>query len=592
MTACYTERSQHDSYGSPLREYITACESGEIVIGRELAVMLERLKADFDDPKYIYDPADAKKRITFIESECKHFEAPWAGEPFKLLLWEKALIDALYSFKIYDDTIGRWVRRFKEVLLLCARKSGKTPFVSAIGLSEFFCGEMGTKIMCSSNDYEQAGLMFDAINAMREESPKLARVSRKNIKGIFFGTQYQRRTRGKFSAQNKGSIRKLSSRTSSKEGRNLKVVLADEVHEMKDNALIEPLRQSLSTQDEPLFIEISTEGMVIDGYLDDRLMESRKVLSGEVENDRWLIWLYTQDSEEEVWQDESSWTKSNPSLGIVKKVTYLRERLEEAKRVPSTRAFILAKDFNIKQNAAVAWLTYDQIYNDERFSLEDLRGFPCVGGCDFAETTDLCAALILVRDNNGKSYVHSHYWIPEAKADIKIDDGIHNPLNPEQRDYRRWAARGLVTIVPGNEVYVADVADWFYQIYQDYRITPFKVGYDNRFALEFRRRFEYLIGIDTAENVSQTTISLSEPMRGLEADLTAHNVIHNDNPVLTWCLGNISVETDKHGYIKPRKNFGNPKNRIDGGAALLNAYAMLQRNRSEYMELANMMVKA
>lgn len=588
MTPHYTERSQHDS---SLCEYITACGSGEIVIGREMVAMLEQLKADFDNPKYRYESADAQKRITFIESECKHFEAPWAGEPFELLLWEKALIDALYSFKIYDETIGRWVRRFNELLLICGRKNGKTPFVSAIGLAEFFCGEMGTRIMCSSNDYEQAGLMFDAINAMREESPKLARVSRKNIKGIFFGTQYQRKTHGKFSAQNKGSIRKLSSRTSSKEGRNLKVVLADEIHEMKDNALIEPLRQSLSTQDEPLFIEITTEGMVTEGYLDKRLVEARKVLSGEVDNDRWLIWLYTQDNEEEIWQDESSWVKSNPSLGIVKKVSYLRERLEEAKRVPSTRAYILAKDFNLKQNAAVAWLTYEQIYNDERFALEELRGFPCVGGCDFAETTDLCAAVILVRDINGKSYVYPHFWIPEAKADIKIDDGIHNPLNPEQRDYRRWAARGLVTIVPGSEVYVADVADWFYQIYEDYRITPFKVGYDNRFALEFRRRFEYLVGVDTAENVSQTTVSLSEPMRGLEADLTAHNVIHNDNPVLTWCLENISVETDKHGYIKPRKNFGNPKNRIDGGAALLNAYAMLQRNRSEYMELVSMMTK-
>lgn len=114
---------------------------------------------------------------------------------------------------------------------------------------------------------------------------------------------------------------------------------------------------------------------------------------------------------------------------------------------------------------------------------------------------------------------------------------------------------------------------------------PFRVGYDNRFALEFRRRFEYLCGEGIAENVAQTTISLSEPMRALEADLTAKRVHHNDHPILTWNLGNMSVETDRNGYIKPRKNFGNAKNRIDGGAALLNAYAMYQRNRSEYSEL-------
>jgi len=574
-----------------LLQYIREIEDGKIIIGRELWQMLDKLKDAFDDPDCRYDSADALKRIRFIETECKHFEAPWSGKPFKLLLWEKAIVDTVYSFKIYDESVGRWLRRYKDLLLLCARKSGKTPFTAALALAEFFCGEAGTKIMCSSNDYEQAGLMFDAINAMREESPRLERVSRKNIKGIFFGTQYQRKTHGKFSAQNKGSIRKLSSRTSSKEGRNLKVVLADEVHEMKDNSLIEPLRQSLSTQDEPLFIEITTEGMVPDGYLDHRLDEARKVLSGEVPNERWLIWLYTQDSEEEIWQDESSWYKSNPSLGEVKKLTYLRERIEEAKRVSSTRAFILAKDFNIKQNASVSWLTYDQIENNESFSLEQFRGWPCIGGCDFAETTDLCAAVILIK-SNGKSYVYPNFWIPEAKADVYLESGANNALNPEQRDYRKWAAQGFVTIVPGNEIYVANVADWYYEIYKRFGIVPFKVGYDNRFALEFRRRFEEIIGDEVAENVPQTTVSLSEPMRSLEADLTDHNVVHNNHPVLKWNLANVSVETDKNGYIKPKKNFGNAKNRIDGGAALLNAYAMLQRNRSEYLTMVKTKTEA
>lgn len=575
-----TERAK-----SSLRQYIADCEAGQYIVGRDLSMMLTRLKADFDDPRYRYDSSDAEKRIAFIENECKHFEAPWAGKRFELLAWEKALIDAVYSFKIYDETSGRWVRRFSEVLLLCGRKNGKTPLLAAISLSEFYCGEFGTKIMCASNDYEQASLIFDAINAMREESPRLARVSRKNIRGIYMGNQYQKNRRGKFSYQNKGSIRKLSSRTGAKEGRNLKVVIADEVHEMRDAGLIEPLRQSLSTQDEPLFFEITTEGMVQDGYLDQRLTEARKVLSGEVENPRWLIWLYTQDSEEEIWQDETSWMKSNPSLGTVKKLTYLREKIEEAKRVPSSRAFILAKDFNLKQNAAVAWLTYDQIYNDERFTIDDLAGCPCIGGCDFAETTDLCAATAAFWLPDFSVRVYPYFWIPEAKADVYLDDGTKNALNPERRDYRRWANEGFVTIVPGAEVIVSEVADWFYLLYEKFRIMPFRVGYDNRFALEFRRRFEYLCGEGIAENVAQTTISLSEPMRALEADLTAKRVHHNDHPILTWNLGNMSVETDRNGYIKPRKNFGNAKNRIDGGAALLNAYAMYQRNRSEYSEL-------
>ena len=574
---------------SYFQEYLSEIRSGKITVGRELMTELEKLESDLDDQRYRYDTSDAEKRIKFIERECKHYEAPWAGKPFLLLLWEKAVIELLYSFKIYDEDLGRWIRRFKELTLLVARKNGKTPLTGSIVLSEFYCGEIGTKVMCSSNDYDQASLMFDGINAMREESPRLARTSRKNIKGIFMGNPRQKNAKGKFSYQNKGTIRKMSSKGGAKEGRNLKVVVADEVHEMKDNTLIEPLRQAISTQDEPLYIEISTDGFLQDGYLEGRLDQARKILRGEAENERWLILLYTQDSEEEVWQNEESWYTSNPSLGAVKKFAYLRERLEEARQQPSTRAFTLAKDFNIKQNASVAWLSLDQIRDEGNFTLEDFRGLPFIGGCDFAETTDLCAAVIMIKTpDDDKTYLYPHYWIPETKADIRLDDG-DNALNPEKKDYREWERKGYVTICHGSEVFVSDVADWFYQLYRDYHIYPFRVGYDNRFALEFRRRFEDLIGSGVAEQVIQTTVSLSEPMRAMEAELTNHRVCYNQNPVFRWNLENISVETDKNGYIKPKKNFGNPRNRIDGGAAALNCYAMLQRNRAEFMETVRVM---
>ena len=571
-------------------EYLSGIRTGKYIVGRELMTELLKLESDLSDDRYRYDTAEAEKRINFIERECKHYEAPWAGKPFLLLLWEKVIIELFYSFKVYDEDLQRWVRRFKEMTLLVSRKAGKTPLIGSLVLAEFYCGEIGTKVMCSSNDYDQASLMFDGINAMREESPRLERTSHKNIKGIYMGNQKHKNARGKFSYQNKGSIRKMSSKGGAKEGRNLKVVVADEVHEMKDNSLIEPLRQAISTQDEPIYIEITTEGF-IEGYLDDRLEMARKVLRGEAENDRWLILLYTQDSEEEIWQDEQSWYKSNPSLGIVKKFSYLRERLEEARRQPSTRAFTLAKDFNLKQNVSVAWLSLEQVRDEGQFTLEQFRGLPFIGGCDFAETTDLCAAVIMLKQpDNDMTYLYPHYWIPESKADVALEDG-DNALNPEKKDYREWARQGYVTICKGSEVFVADVADWFYELYRTYKIYPFRVGYDNRFALEFRRRFEDLIGTGVAEQVLQTTVSLSEPMRAMEAELTNHRICYNGNPVFKWNLENMAVDTDKNGYIKPKKNFGQPRNRIDGGAAALNCYAMLQRNRTEYLETVKVMAQ-
>ena len=146
---------------------------------------------------------------------------------------------------------GQWLRRFIEVTYLVGRKNGKTTEVAGDGNTEFFCGNVGTNILCASNDYEQAGLVFDEINNMREENPKLERVSRKNIKGIFMGNPKQKKKKGKFSYQNKAKIKKLSAKTGAKEGKNVDFAIVDEVHEMKDDSLVRPIKQSMSTKDEP-----------------------------------------------------------------------------------------------------------------------------------------------------------------------------------------------------------------------------------------------------------------------------------------------------------------------------------------------------
>ena len=385
-----------------LIEYYKRCRSGEIIIGRELKTTLEMLIQDIfcGGGKYRFTLDAAHRRIDFIEHEIKHFQAPFAGKPFIMALCQKAFTEAIFGFYVYDTELSYgegWVRRFQEVLFLVARKNGKTPLVGALVLAEWFCGKMGQAVMCASNDYAQAALVFNAINAFREESRTISRVTRKNNKGIFFGNPKQRRKTGKFSKQNKGSIELMSAKQGAKEGRNLTLVIADEIHEMKDNSTVLPLITSVSTQDEPLYFEITTEGIVRDGYLDARLSDARKSLKGEAETDtsRWLIWLYTQDSEAEIWNDERSWTKSNPMYGIAKKPSYLRKKVDTARHSGADRAFILAKDFNIKQLASNAWLEEKYIDCPATFDIADFAGSWCIIGVDLAETNDLCACTFL-----------------------------------------------------------------------------------------------------------------------------------------------------------------------------------------------------
>lgn len=574
---------------SYIRAYWQEICDGKAIVGYYVKRQVELLIADLDNPKLKIDFAESEKRIRFIEKECRHSEAPFAGKPFILMLWQKAFIEAIFAIKIYNDEVGKFVRKYQEVLLVVGRKGGKTPLASAISLSEWYCGEMGTKILYGSNDYDQADLLFMATDAMREASPKLARCTRRNQKGIFFGNIRQKSRVGKFTSQNKGSIRKISARTSAKEGRNIKIGVVDEVHELKDDALIMPIKQALSTQEESLYIELTTEGFTDDGYLDDRLKLAAAVLDGEVDKPNFLIFWYTQDNEEEIWRDEKSWLKSNPSLGVVKKWSFLRGMVEDAKLSASTRAFVLAKDFNIKQNSSSAWLTEDVITNKATFDPESLRGQFYVGGFDFSETTDLTAAVALfVNPWTQEKHALSMYFVPAVKADVLLED---NPLNPEKKNYVEWSRQGLVTICPGTEVDPDAVISWFVGLLQSYDCRPLRIGFDNWHAKGIKDGLSAAFGAEILERIGMDFMSLNGAMSSLESDLTLKKLLYNDNPITRWTLRNVALKLNTIGLKMPVKKFGSPKNRIDGAVALMIAYATLSRFRSDYIYLQKGIVK-
>lgn len=564
---------------SYIRTYWDDIQSGRAIVGYYVKKQMEMLLADLENPNLLIDFADSEKHIKFIEKECRHSEAPFAGKPFLLMNWQKAIIEAIFAIKIYNEELKKYVRKYQEVLLVVARKNGKTPFASAISLAEWCCGEMGTKILYGSNDYDQADLLFMATDAMREASPKLARCTRRNQKGIFFGNKKQKSHVGKFTSQNKGSIRKMSARTSAKEGRNIKIGVVDEVHELKDDTFVMPIRQALSTQNDPLYIELTTEGFVEDGYLDGRLKIAEGVLNGEIDKPNFLIFWYAQDNEDEIWQDENSWYKSNPGLGVIKKWSFLRSMVEDAKISAATRAFVLAKDFNIKQNSAVAWLAEHVIINPETFDLESLRGQYYIGGIDLSETTDLTAATALfVNPYTMKKYAVSHYFIPEVKIETNSN------LNPEEKDYQEWARQGLVTICKGNEVDPDEVVNWYVELLKLYDVKPLKFGFDVWHSTALKKGIALSFGEDKLCKVAMNFWTLSNPMSLLESDLTLKILNYGNNPVTKWCLKNTALKINNVGMKMPTKVFQS-KNRIDGAVALIIAYAAVATCKTEYEQI-------
>ena len=124
---------------SYLLEYYNKIKLGEIIAGQELIRQLENLVEDMSKPAYFYSTKDSEFRINFIERFCKHTKSPFYGKQFILELWEKAFIEAFYSFKWSDEGYLEYyeenspkqgLRRFKRAILLVSRKNGKSTNVN------------------------------------------------------------------------------------------------------------------------------------------------------------------------------------------------------------------------------------------------------------------------------------------------------------------------------------------------------------------------------------------------------------------------------------------------------------------------------
>ena len=553
-----------------LEQYREAIRKHEIIAGRELIDELDRLLSDMDDDRYIYDCRDADRRIDFMENCIRLTKSPFYGQPMKLMLWQKAFITAVYSFKMADQTYvnskgkKKHCDRFQNIVLLIARKNAKSETCSGLALTESLVGNEGADIVCSSNDDNQANILYDSIDTMRSMIDPDNRDTKKTIRNIsIFVTN--------------SKIFKISDKTKNKEGRNIDFAIIDEVHEMKNNVIIKSIEQSQSLKDNPKSIIITTEGFVNDGALDEVLRQCRAVINGEddgISAERLLPWLYTQDSEQEIWTNPKSWQKSNPSLGIIKKYSYLEKQVDQARKSKSDRLFVLAKDFNMKQNFVQAWLNIEDYTYEAKFDPEDFRGAICLGAVDLSETTDMTSAKILLMHRGDKTkYVLSHYWIPENKLRNYDDE-------KEGAHYKEWAKEGLLTICEGNDIDLSVVADWFYMLYKTYGIRLYKCGYDQKFSKDFIKRMEEY-GFE-CDLVMQNRQTLSSAIKLVEQDLQSRYINYNEHPIDRWCLGNASIDIDNLGNVLLVKIPGQQGKRIDGAVTFVILYEEFRRCRSEF----------
>lgn len=551
---------------NPILEYWEEIEKGNINVGDKIRRTYKKVVKDIKYPgEYFYSPKRGNHILEFAENFCRHSKGKCGGKRVKLELWEKAHLATVFGF---IDIEGN--RKYRESILIVGKKNGKSLLASIVGLYMLTAdGEMGPEVYAVATKKDQSKIIWLESKRMVRKSPALSKRVRSLVAEL--DTDF-----------NDGVFKPLSSDSDTLDGLNIHCVLMDEIHQWKQGkALYDIMADGVSAREQPLVYITSTAGTIREDIYDQKYDEAEMVINGyddpEGYKDEHLIaFIYEIDNRKE-WTDERCWEKANPGLGTIKNKQTLKDKVEKAKKNPLLVKNLLCKEFNIRETSSEAWLTFEQANNTETFSVEDLKPRYGVGGVDLSSTTDLTAAKVLFKiPESEKIYTLSMYWIPE--------DLVEKRITEDKIPYDIWIEKGYVRTCKGNKISYKDVKAWFVEIQEKYDIYINMIGYDSWSAAYFVEDMQEYFGKTAMIPIIQGKKTLSQPMKNLGADLENNLIVYNNNPVDKWCLCNTAVDIDRNDNIQPIKT-SKPRRRIDGTAALLDAYVVLQNNYNEYMSL-------
>lgn len=535
---------------------------GKIISGKRRKQSCKRfideLEKSFSDPSFPWEfnIEKAYRPIEFIE----RFLVPTKGSysRMNLLPWQHFIEANIYGW--VSRKTG--YRRFREAIIIVGQGNGKSTLIAgnaAFGLTKD--GERGAEIYCLANSREQARIIFNECSAQVDASPILSKHVRLTKQGMFYD-----KTNSKFQA--------LASDSKNLDGRNVHMGVFDEIQEYRDYKLINVIKGKTKKRKQPIIIYITTLGTVIDGPLMDFYVLGGQILddTGAISKraaDRTFVYIDEIDEGDDP-EDSTCWYKANPSLGTLLDIEDLKDEWERVKTIPAEKSNFINKQLNVF--TAVDELSFLDVAtlnkNNRTIDVETLKGARCYGGFDLSETEDFTSACLEFPLPGNDFFILSHSWVPEKKV----------KENHEKLDWRHLEKSGLLTIVSGDYVDYNLVLSWFMEQREKYNIDS--IGYDpaKAFLLVQAMQSDGFV----MNQVRQGELTLTAPLDNLKERFLDGNIIHNNNILLKWYIGNVKLtKRSANATYLPTKQ--NKYRKIDGFAALLDAHAEWLRKNPLYI---------
>jgi phage terminase large subunit-like protein len=540
--------------------------------GRLIKLAAQRFIDDLKRDDIYFDEVEAVKMVNFGERYCFQWEGDFEGMPVKFEPWQRFIFEQVYGW-FYTKTK---LRRFEEVYVQVAKKNGKSTMCAILMDFHLLADDRvkTPKVFTAANNEDQAKICVNMAGRIIEQSPDLAElVDEKQVGLMTYGESITKvihyEKNGFIKAFSKETGDKTAKTAGGKQGVNASLGVIDEFGMAADHGSAKPIKTSMVSRKERLMFYITTAGFNMDGPCYRELRDvGIKVLEGTAIKDTYLPIIFEIDKPfgddgklkditvQWLIDNEWVWKHSSPNLGVSVELTALRSMLDDAKTYGgTTEVDVKTLNFNIWVDSADAFISAD-IWNKNSHGIteEELEGQECYGGYEFVSGKLMNAFFLLFPNIRGKSVMKPLLWMPDK-----------NKTNRESDQYINWVRDGYIKTFLGESCDNDKVFEYLVENITRYNMHSF--AYKNN--LEHNDIVQALIRNGYEGNpISHGYQGISTPTLIWEEMLTAGQMEHFNNPVLTWMNSNCLAVRKDHDIRLEKSG-----SRVVGIYAGLNALA-------------------
>ncbi|MEP6610178.1 MAG: terminase TerL endonuclease subunit [Burkholderiaceae bacterium] len=543
----------------PVTKYALSVKAAQQIAGPLVRAACERHLQDLDAPSdfgYHFDIKRAQRAIEFFADVLKLNGGEFEDRPFVLQPWQKFIVGSLFG---WVDSLG--VRRFQVAYLEIGKGSGKSPLAAGIGLFMLVAdSEPRAEVYAAATKKDQAMILFRDAVAMVDLSPELS--------DLLARTGGQQHTWNLAHLESGSFFRAISS-DDGQSGPRPHCALIDEIHEHKNDDVVEMMRAGFKGRRQPLLLMITNSGRDQTSVCWTQHQYGERVVTEQIADERYFAFICSVDAEDEPFEDESCWIKANPNLGVSIQPQYLRDQVREAKGMPS-------KESRVRRLNFCQWVESDdpfisRVVWEQNGSAPDMEVFathPVYVGLDLSARTDLTACVFAAADDSGIVHVFPTCWMPEQ--------GVHERVRRDRAPYDVWIRQGKLLTTPGATVDYDFVADAIMQRAQDWDIV--RIAFD-RWRVDIFKAALRRLGVSD-QFIAERLVEFGQGFKDMapaldetESLLLNCRVRHGRHPVLTMCASNATISLDPAGGRKLNK--AKSSGRIDAMVATAMALGVM-----------------